>query len=174
MIYITVYKVLQSSLQSFTEQFTKFYRAVYEVLQSSLQSFTEQFTKLQDQWHQPYFGRVCIEHCTVYKEWFKCIHAYVEYPFAARALLASFLGHSQILSRSCEEKSPIYIGKLDCLYRPHIVWACCHHYVLTDPPFLVCDVVMVSGLLLSFVHSCKIKSGSGLGTRLGLSHDPLG
>ena len=34
------------------------------------------------------------------------------------------------------------------------------------PPFPVRDVVLVPGLLLIFLHSCEIKSGSGLGTRL--------
>ena len=33
-------------------------------------------------------------------------------------------------------------------------------------PFLVSDVVMVPSLLLIFLCSCKIRSGSGLGTRL--------
>ena len=35
-----------------------------------------------------------------------------------------------------------------------------------SPPFLISDVVMVQGLLLIFLHSCEIKSGSGLGTKL--------
>ena len=35
-----------------------------------------------------------------------------------------------------------------------------------SPPFPISDVVMVQGLLLIFLHSCEIKSGSGLGTRL--------
>ena len=37
-----------------------------------------------------------------------------------------------------------------------------------SPPFLVCDVVLIPGLLLIFLHGCKIKSGSGLETRLQL------
>ena len=36
----------------------------------------------------------------------------------------------------------------------------------TSPPFPVHDVVMVPGLLTNFLHSCKIKSGSVLLTRL--------
>ena len=35
-----------------------------------------------------------------------------------------------------------------------------------SPPFPIHDVVMVPGLLLTFLHSCEIKSGSGLGMRL--------
>ena len=35
-----------------------------------------------------------------------------------------------------------------------------------SPPFPVCDVVLIQGLLLIFLHSCEMKSGSGLGTRL--------
>ena len=35
-----------------------------------------------------------------------------------------------------------------------------------SPPFPVCDVVLIPGLLLIFLHSCDTKSGSGLGTRL--------
>ena len=60
-------------------------------------------------------------------------------------------------------------------------WARCHHYETIDnivrigllsmmklsPPFPVRDVVLVAGLLLIFLHGCEIKSGSGLGTRLG-------
>ena len=35
------------------------------------------------------------------------------------------------------------------------------HYVLS-PPFPVHDVVLIPGLLPIFLHSCEIKSGSGL------------
>ena len=35
-----------------------------------------------------------------------------------------------------------------------------------SPPFPVRDVVLITGLLLIFLHSCEIKPGSGLGTRL--------
>ena len=38
------------------------------------------------------------------------------------------------------------------------------HYV--SPPFPVCDVVLVPGLLPIFLHSCEIKSGNGLGMKL--------
>ena len=55
--------------------------------------------------------------------------------------LALSPGHSQILSHSSGEKS--------------------------SPPFPVRNVVLVPGLLPIFLHGCKIKSGSGLGTRLG-------
>ena len=48
------------------------------------------------------------------------------------------------------------------LYWPHIVWACCHHYI-----------VMVPGLLPIFLHGCEIKSGSGMGMRLGVSYLPV-
>ena len=43
-----------------------------------------------------------------------------------------------------------------------------HTAIITkpSPPFLVRDVVMVPGLLPTFLHSCEIKSGSGLGWRL--------
>ena len=34
------------------------------------------------------------------------------------------------------------------------------------PPFLVHDIVLIPGLFPIFLHGCKIKSGSGLGTRL--------
>ena len=37
-----------------------------------------------------------------------------------------------------------------------------------SPLFLVCDVAMIPGLLLIFLHGCKIKSGRGLGMRLPL------
>jgi len=39
------------------------------------------------------------------------------------------------------------------------------HYVLS-PPFPVRDIVLIQGLLPIFFHSCEIKSGSGLRTRL--------
>ena len=45
------------------------------------------------------------------------------------------------------------------LYYPHIVWTYCHHYDVRD-------VVMVPGLQPIFLHGCKRKSGSCLGTRL--------
>ena len=35
-----------------------------------------------------------------------------------------------------------------------------------SPPFPVRDVVLIPGLLPIFLHSCEIKSGRGLGTRL--------
>ena len=35
-----------------------------------------------------------------------------------------------------------------------------------SPPFPVCDLILVSGLLPIFLHGCEIKSGSDLGTRL--------
>ena len=54
-------------------------------------------------------------------------------------------------------------------YWPHIVWARCHHYE-TESTLRTNqvhhDVVMVLGLLPIFLHSCEIKSGSGLGMRL--------
>ena len=37
-----------------------------------------------------------------------------------------------------------------------------------SPPFPVCDVAMIPGLLPIFLHGCEIKSGSGLGMRLSL------
>ena len=45
---------------------------------------------------------------------------------------------------------------------------CGHVAIITKPslPFLANDIVMVPGLLLSFLHSCEMKSGSGLGIRL--------
>ena len=55
------------------------------------------------------------------------------------------------------------LGKLcciGCILRGYIA-------IITklSPPFPVCDVVLVPGLLPIFLHGCKIKSGSGLGTR---------
>ena len=41
-----------------------------------------------------------------------------------------------------------------------IAWAHCYHYKTSIP---VRDVVMVPGLLPTFLHSCDIKSESGLG-----------
>ena len=38
-------------------------------------------------------------------------------------------------------------------------------------PFPVNDVVLVPALLSIFLHSCEIKSGSGLGTRLYFAHN---
>ena len=37
-----------------------------------------------------------------------------------------------------------------------------------SPPFPVHDVVLLPGLLPIFLHGCEIKSGRGLGTRLGV------
>ena len=37
---------------------------------------------------------------------------------------------------------------------------------IPSPPFPVCDVVLIPGLLPIFLHGCEIKSGRGLGTRL--------
>ena len=37
---------------------------------------------------------------------------------------------------------------------------------MSSPPFPVCDIAMIPGLLPIFLHSCEIKSGSGLRTRL--------
>ena len=57
--------------------------------------------------------------------------------------------------------------------------ACCigrilhgHVAIITkpSPPFPIRDVVLVPGLLPIFLHGCKIKSGSGLGTRLWFSY----
>ena len=61
------------------------------------------------------------------------------------------------------------------LVKLHSSIACCTGHILcghvamitkSRPPFPVRDVVMVLGLLLIFLHSCEIKSWSGLGTRL--------
>ena len=41
-----------------------------------------------------------------------------------------------------------------------------NHTYKPSPPFPVHDVVLIPGLLPIFLHSCKIKSGSGLGMRL--------
>ena len=43
------------------------------------------------------------------------------------------------------------------------------HYVITKSTISGRDVVLIPGLLPIFLHSCEIKSGSGLGTRL---HNP--
>ena len=40
-------------------------------------------------------------------------------------------------------------------------------YVLTKSTISARDVEMISGLLPIFLYGCEIKSGSGLGTRLG-------
>ena len=55
---------------------------------------------------------------------------------------------------------------------PHCAWAHCHHYetestyVLTESTISGRDVVLIPGLLPIFLHSCEIKYGRGLGTRL--------
>ena len=41
------------------------------------------------------------------------------------------------------------------------------HYVITESTISGHDVVLLPGLLPIFLHGCKIKSGWGLGTRLG-------
>ena len=40
------------------------------------------------------------------------------------------------------------------------------HYVLTESTISGRDIVLIPGLLPIFLHSCEIKSGSSLGTRL--------
>ena len=40
------------------------------------------------------------------------------------------------------------------------------HYVLTESTISSRDVILIPGLLPIFLHSCEIKSGCGLGTRL--------
>ena len=40
-------------------------------------------------------------------------------------------------------------------------------YVLTESTIPVRDAVLIPGLLPIFLHGCEIKSGRGLGTRLG-------
>ena len=62
-----------------------------------------------------------------------------------------------------------HLGKLllfAWLLTGHIV--CGHVAIITkpSPQFLVCDVVLIPGLLLIFLHGCEIKSGSSLETRL--------
>ena len=60
----------------------------------------------------------------------------------------------------------IAVGKLSRQTRSLVLAR--HIAIITkpSPPFLVHDVVMVPGLLPTFLHSCEIKSGSGLGWRL--------
>ena len=84
-------------------------------------------------------------------------------------LLASSPGHSQILSRSRGEKSEkawdhCYIMDRKCWTRLVQTKSTLH----TNH-----DVAMTPGLLPIFLHDCKIKSGSGLGTRLMSSLDQL-
>ena len=50
---------------------------------------------------------------------------------------------------------------------PHCAWAHCHHYE-TEFTISGCDEVLLPGLLLIFLHGCKIKSGWGLRTRLAM------
>ena len=51
-----------------------------------------------------------------------------------------------------------------CMNTLPSLWNWVNIYILS-PPLPICDVVMVPGLL-PILHSCEIKSGSGLGTRL--------
>ena len=82
----------------------------------------------------------------------------------------SYLSRSALTQSLLEDSSPSANIFFDCLlYWPHIAWA--HRVHITyqpSPPFPVHDVVMVPGLLPIFFHGCEIKSGSGLGTRLGI------
>jgi len=77
--------------------------------------------------------------------------------------LASSPGHSQILSRSHGEKSGEGLVLL-LHHGPEMV-------DLPSPPFPVCDVAMIPGLLLIFLHGCEINLNSGPGTRLGSAHN---
>ena len=86
-----------------------------------------------------------------------------------RQVIASSPGPFQILSRSHGEKSREGLRSKLC-HGPEMMnsvstsWT---QFVLPSPPFPVRDVVLVPGLLPVFLHGCEIKSGSGLGTRLG-------
>ena len=84
-------------------------------------------------------------------------------------MLASSSGHSQILSCSHGEKSGEGLGSL-LHHRLEVVDTVSmnrvHVTYWPSPPFPVRDVVLIPGLLPIFLQDCKIKSGSGLGTRL--------
>ena len=84
--------------------------------------------------------------------------------------LASSPGPSQILSRSHGEKLGEGLGS-KLRNRPEMVDSVStnrvHSKYWLSPPFPVRDVVLITGLLPIFLHGCEIKSGSGLGTRLG-------
>ena len=55
-----------------------------------------------------------------------------------------------------------------CIVRGHvaIIAKPSPHYVITESTISGCDVILIPGLLLIFLHGCEIKSGWGLGTRL--------
>ena len=92
-----------------------------------------------------------------------CITAYCV------GILALSTGHSQILSRSHEGKSGEGLGSL-LHHGPEMVDTVSTNQVRImyepSPPFPVREIVLIPGLLPIFLHSCEIKSGSGLGTRL--------
>ena len=86
--------------------------------------------------------------------------------------LASFSGHSQVLSCSCGEKS-------NSLVVDSIVWGTSLVFQVTwnQPVVDVLSHILASvwpveyvynvqGGYLIFLHSCEMKSGSGLGKRL--------
>ena len=80
-------------------------------------------------------------------------------------------GHSQILSRSHGEKSGEGLGS-KLRHGPEMVDSVSTNWVHVtywpSPPFPVHDIVLIPGFLLIFLHGCEIKSGNGLGTRLGI------
>ena len=82
-----------------------------------------------------------------------------------RMTLSSSPGHYQFLSHSRGEKLGEGLGSL-LRHGPEMV-DLVSMLREPSPPFPTHDIAMIPGLLPILLHSCEIKSGSGLGTRQG-------
>ena len=79
--------------------------------------------------------------------------------------MARLLSRSALALSLLEDSGPSIACCIGRILRGHVA-------IITkpSPPFPVRDVVLLPGLLPVFLHGCKIKSGSGLGMRLGIKY----